>query len=167
MVADASAAGGARLQNPNAGAAKIASAFATPANYFELTFDAVAGQPYRLWVRGKAEGNYWGNDSVYVQFDGTVNASGTAIYRIGTTAAAEVNLEECSGCGLSGWGWQDNGWGSGILGPPIYFARTGPQRIRVQVREDGFGIDQIVLSPGRYLTTAPGALKNDVTILGR
>jgi endonuclease/exonuclease/phosphatase family metal-dependent hydrolase len=35
----------------------------------------------------------------------------------------------------------------------------------VQTREDGFWIDQIVLSPSTYLSSAPGALKNDGTIL--
>jgi len=35
----------------------------------------------------------------------------------------------------------------------------------VQSREDGFSIDQIVLSSGNYLDVAPGALKNDRTIL--
>jgi hypothetical protein len=39
--------------------------------------------------------------------------------------------------------------------------------IRVQVREDGFGIDQIVLSAATYFTSAPGSLKNDATILPR
>jgi hypothetical protein len=66
---------------------------------------------------------------------------------------------------LSGWGWQDNGNGAGVLGPLVYFATTGPQRIRVQVREDGLALDQIVLSPQRYLQSAPGASKNDTVIL--
>jgi hypothetical protein len=66
---------------------------------------------------------------------------------------------------LSGWGWQDNGWGVGVLGPLVYFGATGPQRIRVQTREDGLSIDQIVLSPSRYFTQSPGKLKNDTTIL--
>ena len=70
-----------------------------------------------------------------------------------------------SGCGLSGWGWQDNGYGAGVMGPDIYFATTGRHTIRVQVREDGLGIDQIVLSPGTYLTKSPGALKSDTTIV--
>ena len=38
------------------------------------------------------------------------------------------------------------------------------ERMRAPAPE-GLGIDQVVLSPGRYLTTAPGALKNDTTIL--
>src|SRR5687767_15816499 len=116
-----------------------------------MTFDAVAGRPYRLWLHGRAENNYWGNDSVYAQFSGSVTSSGTPTFRIGTTSGTEVNLEECSGCGLSGWMWQDNGWGQDILGPAIYFATTGQQRLRVQIREDGISIDQILLSPSTYL----------------
>jgi hypothetical protein len=76
-----------------------------------------------------------------------------------------MNLEDCGGCGLSGWGWQDNGWGVGVLGPVIYFQTTGVQTIRIQTREDGFSIDQVVLSPSTYLNSSPGALKNDNTIL--
>ena len=34
-------------------------------------------------------------------------------------------------------------------------------------REDGVSIDQVVLSPASYLTRAPGALKNDTTILAK
>jgi hypothetical protein len=166
-VADTTAAGGQRVRHPDAGAAKIATAAAQPTNYFEVTFNAVAGTPYRLWIRGKADNNNWANDSVFAQFDGAVDANGAAQFRIGTTGASEVNIEDCSGCGLAGWGWQDNGWGVGVRGPLIYFANSGPQRLRIQTREDGLSIDQIVLSPSRYLTASPGALKNDTTILPR
>ena len=31
--------------------------------------------------------------------------------------------------------------------------------------EDGYGIDQIGLSPGKYLSASPGQQKNDTTIL--
>ena len=101
---------------------------------------------------------------MFVQFSGSVTAEGAPIYRIGTTSATTVNLEDCSGCRLAGWGWQDNGWGVGLLGPPIYFDGT-TQTIRIQQREDGYSIDQIVLSPSMYLSRAPGALKNDSLIL--
>lgn len=165
LVADATAASGQRAWNPDAGAAKIVTAAASPADYIELTFNAEAGRAYRLWIRGKAERDDWSNDSVHVQFSGSTDAQGTAMYRIGTTSSAEYNLESCKGCGVSGWGWEDNGWGVGVLGPTIYFAATGPQKIRIQTREDGLSIDQVVLSSGTYLTTAPGAAKNDSTIL--
>jgi hypothetical protein len=164
-TADATAAGGVRLQSTNAGAAKVGAPLASPSHYFELTFDAEAGRAYRLWMRGRADGNSWANDSVFVQFDGSLTQAGAAGYRIGTTSALTVNIEDCSGCGLSAWGWQDPGYGVNVLGPTLRFARTGPQRLRVQVREDGIGIDQIVLSSGRYASAAPGALKNDRTLL--
>ena len=164
-VTDASAAGGARLQNPDRGAPKLLTAAAAPVAYFELSFQALAGVPYRLWMRGTAAANSYANDSAFVQFDHSVNASGAPVYRIGTTDATTYVLEACSGCGVSGWGWEDNGYGPGVLGPPIYFATTGTHRVRVQVREDGLGIDQIVLSSGLYVTSAPGAAKADTTIL--
>jgi phosphatidylserine/phosphatidylglycerophosphate/cardiolipin synthase-like enzyme len=165
VVSDATAAGGARLANVDAGAAKLATALANPTQFFELTFSAQAGVPYRLWIRGRAQNDYWGNDSVFVQFSNSVTTVGTATWRIGTTSATDVNLEACSGCGLSGWGWQDNGWGTGVMGPVVQFDITGLQTIRIQTREDGLSIDQVVLSPSTYLNASPGALKNDTTIL--
>ena len=155
VASDSAAVGGKKMRHPDGGAAKISTAIASPANYFELTFTATAGIPYRLWVHGRADGDDWDNDSVFVQFSGSVTSSRTAIYRIGTTSATEMNLEECKGCGLGGWRWQDNGWGKGVLGPAIYFATTGTQKLRVQTREDGLSIDRILLSPSTYLTKAP------------
>ena len=165
VVSDATAAGGKRIQNPNLGAAKLSTPLASPANYFELTFNAEAGKPYRLWIRGKATNNHYANDSAFVQFDHSVDKAGAARWRIGTTSAADYVLEDCSGCAISGWGWQDTGYGAGVLGPEVYFSTSGAQRIRIQVREDGLGIDQVVLSPAKYLTTAPGPPRNDNTIL--
>ncbi len=163
-TSDGSAAGASRMYQPNAGDAKITTALVNPSNYFELTFDAAAGVGYRLWMRLNAEGSSPYNDSVHVQFSGSVTSSGSPVFRIGTTDATVVNLEQCNGCGVQGWGWEDNGWGVNVLGPLIYFATTGTQTIRVQQREDGVSIDQILLSPEKFKTTAPGTLKNDTTI---
>jgi phosphatidylserine/phosphatidylglycerophosphate/cardiolipin synthase-like enzyme len=165
VESDSTAAGGAKIRNPNAGAAKIITASANPASYFELTFHAQAGVGYHLWLRGRADSNSWANDSVFVQFNNSVTSTGTPTYRIGTTSAAEVNLEDCNGCGLANWGWQDNGYGLNVMGPLIYFATAGPQTLRVQVREDGFSIDQVVLSNEIFVKSSPGALKNDTQIL--
>ena len=167
VVADAGAAGGNRISNSDAGAPKRGNAVADPSDYFEMSFNAQAGTSYRLWVRGKAQNDFWGNDSVFVQFSDSVDSGGNPVYRIGTNKAAEMNLEDCSGCGIQGWGWQDNGWGIGVLGPLLRFQSTGAHTLRIQVREDGLSIDQIVLSPESYLNTAPGALKNDNTILAK
>ena len=164
---DSGAAGGASEHHPDVGAPKVVTALSTPANYFEMTFNADAGKGYRLWVRAKAERNYYGNDSVYFQFSQSATSTGTPTYRIGTTSATTFVLEDCSGCSLSGWGWNDNGYGTGVLGPLIYFEKSGPQTLRVQGREDGIYIDQIVLSAQKYLTTPPGAPRADATILPR
>ena len=51
------------------------------------------------------------------------------------------------------------------LGPEIRFATDGVKTIRVQNREDGFFVDQIVLSPSNYRNVAPGLNKDDSTIL--
>jgi phosphatidylserine/phosphatidylglycerophosphate/cardiolipin synthase-like enzyme len=164
VVADSTAAGGARLSNPNLGAARLTTAQAAPTRYFDMSFTAAAGVPYHLWIRGKAASNSWRNDSVFVQFSDTVSSSGgSPVYRIGTTSAAAVTIEDCSGCGLSGWGWNDNSFGA--MAPHLYFASSGTHTIRVQIREDGLSVDQIVLSRGPFLTAAPGATKNDGTLL--
>jgi hypothetical protein len=164
-VADPTAASHIRLQNQNRNAAKVATPLAAPADAFELTFNADAGKAYRLWVRGRAQNDDYANDSVYVQFAGSVDAGGNPVNRMGTNSAATVIIEDRTKAGLSGWGWADNGYGTD--GPLIYFAASGPQRLRVQVREDGIGLDQIVLSAVRFKTIAPGATKNDSTIVPR
>ncbi len=162
---DQGAAGGARVAQPDAGAPKVPAPLADPPHYFELTFDAQAGVGYRLWIRGTAARDYWGNDSVYVQFSGSVTESGAPVWRIGTVSATTIVLEDCSGCPLNSWGWQDNGYGLNVLGPLVYFPASGVQTIRIQAREDGIAIDQIVLSGTVYLTRAPGATRSDQTIL--
>jgi len=164
LAADTTAAFGMKVEEPDAGAAKVGTPQANPLNYFELSFTADARVPYHLWIRAKAQNNSYNNDSVYVQFSGSVTDTGVAVNRIGTPTAATVILEDCTNCGVAGWGWQDNGYGAGVLGPDIYFT-GGPQTIRIQQREDGISIDQIVLSPVTYLKTSPGLLKNDTTIL--
>ena len=167
LVADATAAGGMRLWNPNKSAGKVSRPLPDPANYFEISFQAEAGVAYHLWLRGKADRDKRNNDAVFVQFSASVDAAGTPTYRIGTKSGTLVNLADCNGCHLSGWGWQDNGFGVNVMGPAISFAQSGAQTIRVQVKQDGFSIDQIVLSAGTFLTAAPGALKNDATIVER
>jgi len=163
-VADITAAGGIRLWNPDGATPKLTSAAASPANYFDLTFDAQAGVPYHLWLRMKADNDSWQNDSVFVQFSDSLDPSGRPAWRMNTPGAAVVSLEDCTGCGERGWGWNDNGYGA--AGTLVTFERDGRHTIRVQQREDGISIDQVVLSPAAYLTTSPGANRDDTTILG-
>ena len=70
--------------------------------------------------------------------------------------------------GWSLWGWQDNAYGLNVfISADFLRQNTGPHTIRVQQREDGLSIDQILLSPVKFRTMAPGALKNDKTIYPR
>jgi hypothetical protein len=167
VVTDSTAAGGKRLEQPEAGAATIEPPLANPQHYVELGATVEAGKPYRVWLRLKGASNSGYSDSVWVQASDSVDANGNPVFRIGSTSATRVNLQDCAGCTISGWGWQDNGYGTNVLGPTLRFATGGAQTIRIQAREDGVSIDQIVLSPATYLTRAPGALKNDTTILAK
>ena len=75
-----------------------------------------------------------------------------------------MNLEPCSNCGTGDWGWTDTGyWRSQPTS--VSFASSGGHTIRVQTREDGAQIDQLVLSPSNYLYNAPGRNSGDTTIL--
>jgi phosphatidylserine/phosphatidylglycerophosphate/cardiolipin synthase-like enzyme len=166
LTADTTAAAGWRLGSSDVGF-KVSSPLANPTDYFEMSFNASAGVPYRLWLRGKAVSNSWANDSAFVQFSDSVTSGGTPTWQIGTTSATAVTIEDCTSCGLSAWGWNDNLTTSvaGALGTPVYFATTGTHTVRVQLREDGLSLDQIVLSQSTFLNAAPGTTKNDGTIL--
>lgn len=156
-----------RLTHPNTNAPKLQAPLANPTDYVEFGFLADPTQEYKLWIRMKAENDHWSNDSVFVQFSGAKDAAGNPVYQLGTTSALAVNLEECSGCGVSGWGWEDDGWGAvNRNGTTLRFPEGGRQIIRIQTREDGVSLDQVVLSAEKYLTTRPGAAKNDTTKLG-
>ena len=159
LRADATAAGGQALWHPNRAAASLKVPSATPATFAEFTFVAEAGRPYHVWLRGRAEWNDPANDSVHLQFTNVNEA------RIGTTTSIAISLEEQALAGLSGWGWQDRGYGAGVVGAPITFTVSGTQTLRLQPREDGLLIDQIVISADRFTTTPPGPPKNDMTIV--
>jgi hypothetical protein len=158
----ADAAGGVMLLNPDKGAAKRAAALAAPASYVEFTVNAAAGTPYYLWIRMRATNNSYSNDSLYIQFNNATDAAGAALGKIGSTAALSMILEEGSGAGVSGWGWNDAAYGG--VAVPIYFAKGGAQTIRIQQREDGVAWDQLILSSGSF-ATPPGLTKNDTTLI--
>ena len=162
-----SAAGGQLLSSADSGWANTSGPSTAPANSVDFTFSAPSATAYHVWLRMRATGNSKYNDSVYLQFSDAVDAGGAAIFGLGTTTGVTVNLApDTSNSGLSGWGWQD---GTYWLTQPktLRFATTGTHTLRIQTREDGVQIDQVVLSPASYLTTAPGQASNDATILPR
>jgi hypothetical protein len=166
-VADTTAASSTKVRHPNVGAARITAPLASPTHHVELTFFAEAGVDYRMWIRGRADSNSWQNDSAYIQFSDSVTAAGAPTWRIGTTSATTYTLENCTNCSMSGWGWNDNNYGGVFLGTPVRFASTGTHTIRIQTREDGLAFDQVVLSAKRYFDVAPGAVRNDTTLLAK
>jgi hypothetical protein len=167
QVADASAAAGDKLSDPDAGAATIGGPLAAPADYFDATFQAAGATRYRLWIRMHAIANSKLNDSVFVQFSDSTDGSGNAIYRMNTTGGLLVNLATDSGASsLNGWGWQRNAYWLSDTGD-VWFQNGGLHTIRVQVREDGVEIDQIVLSPVTYANNPPGPVGNDNTIVAK
>ena len=172
-VADSTSPNGVKLGTPDAGAPSIEAA-AAPASYVDVGFDAVAGTPYTLWMRMQALGNSKYNDSLWVQFSGAL-LDGAPAYGINSASALLVNLaDDPAGGSIAGWGWVNGAYWLEQRAT-VTFANTGPQMLRVQVREDGVAFDQIVLSPRTYLGTAaacptscagaPGPLTNDRTIV--
>jgi hypothetical protein len=166
LVADASAAGGQMLASVDKGWANTNSADATPANYVEFVFSASANTPYHVWVRLRASGNSGTNDSVYAQFSDAVTTTGAALYRIATRNALVLNLQQSKNGPLNGWGWIDGAYWLSQTST-LRFASTGNHTLRIQTREDGVQIDQIVISPSTYLTTAPGQVSGDSTIIAK
>jgi hypothetical protein len=163
---DPTAADGTLLRHPDAGEPKLTAPLATPTNYVDGEFAADPTQTYKLWLRWRADGNHWSNDSVFVQFEGATDANGNPVYEIGSTSALAVNLEECSGCGISGWGWEDDGWGAkNVNGAARLRFPNGRGRVRIQTREDGVSFDQLVLSASQFVSARPGTAKNDTTVV--
>jgi hypothetical protein len=100
----------------------------------------------------------------WVQFSDALSG-GSPIYPIGTTSGLDVNLATDSAAGsLNGWGWQNTAY---WLSQPttVTFATSGSHTMRIQLREDGVQLDQIVLSGAQYLSAAPGGVTNDSTIV--
>jgi endonuclease/exonuclease/phosphatase family metal-dependent hydrolase len=158
------AAGSMQMTSSDYGWSSLASPQAAPANYIEATFAAQAGTQYRIWLRLRGAGNSKWNESVWVQFSDSYGTNGSAVHRIGTTGGLLVNLERCKDCGISGWGWQGGAyWLSQAT--VVQFSSSSTHTIRIQIREDGVAVDQVVLSPTAYRWSAPGQLINDTTIV--
>src|SRR5437870_9903633 len=165
-VGGADAAGGQYLASVDKGWAAISAPLAVPTDFFEATFVANANTAYHVWLRLRASGDSKWNDSVWVQFSDARDANGALVAAIGSTSGLLVNLENCYGCGTAGWGWQDKAYWANPAAT-VRFATTGSRTLRVQTREDGVQVDQIVLSASTFLTSAPGQVANDRTIIAR
>jgi hypothetical protein len=137
---------------------------AAPGDYFDFTFTAPANTPYHVWLRLRAAGNSKLNDSVFVQFSDALDGNGAAVDRLSAQSGLAINLQSCNGCALAGWGWMD---GAYWLSPAavVSFAGGGSHTLRIQTREDGVQLDQVVIGTGAYLIAPPGQNMNDHTIV--
>jgi regulation of enolase protein 1 (concanavalin A-like superfamily) len=162
-AADSTSPNGVKLVTSDTGVSNTDNPLAFPAHYFDVSFSPEAGTPYRIWVRMNALGNSKWNDAVWVQFSGAL-ANGSPVYPLNSTSGLLVNLAtDSSASSLNGWGWENTAYW--LSQPTTLTFGSGPQTLRIQVREDGVQIDQIVLSPNTYLNTAPGPVTNDSTIV--
>src|SRR5205807_2748775 len=131
-----------------------------------------AGTAFTFWIRLKALNNSKYNDSFYVQFSDALS-SGSPIYPLNSTSGLVVNLAtDSTGSSDQNWGWVN---GAYWLSQPatFTFASTGSHTMRVQIREDGFEFDQVVLSPSNFFNasascptscgSAPGGVTNEST----
>jgi hypothetical protein len=171
---DSSSPNSVMLATPAGSPANTTSALAAPPDYVDVTFTAAANTRYTLWLRLRALNNSKSSDSIWVQFaDAQIN--GAAAYPVGSTSGLLVNLAtDSTGNSDQGWGWVN---GAYWLTQPttVTFAAGGAQTLRIQVREYGVALDQIVLSPNTFFNTsascpnscgaAPGPVSNDHTIV--
>ena len=150
VVSDSGAAGGAKIRHADGGAAKIDHGLREPGQLLRAhvlgdqgcSVPAVGARPGRRRRLGQRFGlravlrqrQLVGRRGLPHRHDVGDRSQPRGLQRLRPRAAGQ---------------WQDNGWGHGVLGPVIYFATTGTQRMRVQTREDGLSIDRIILSPSQ------------------
>ena len=166
LASDATSPNGITLATPDNGWSTTDVPLASPADYVDVTFTADANAPYTVWFRLKALNNNKFNDAVWVQFADAL-AGGAPIYPINSTSALLVNLAtDALATSLNNWGWAHGAYWL-TQTTTVSFATTGPHTMRIQVREDGVRLDQIVLSSGRYASAAPGGPTGDATIVAK
>jgi hypothetical protein len=163
-ASDPTSPNGIKLVTPDNGWTSADAPLASPADYIDITFSASASVPYTLWLRMHALNDNKYNDSLWVQFS-DAQAGGSSIYPMNSTSGLDVNLaSDSTGSSLAGWGWDNRAYWLAQT-TTLTFATSGTHTVRIQVREDGVQFDQVVLSPSRYLSSPPGPLRNDSTIV--
>ena len=90
-ASDPTSPNGVKLITPDTGFAVDRRAGGVAAHYVDVTFNANAGTPYRLWLRMQALNNSKFNDSLWVQFSDAMSG-GSSIYPMNTTSGLDVNL---------------------------------------------------------------------------
>ena len=153
-----------KLVTPDFGLSQLDAPLATPTDYIDVTFTANASTSYTLWLRLQATADSKWNDAVWVQYS-DAQSGGSSVFPLNTTSGLLVNLAtSAEATSLNKWGWVNTAyWLSQAT--TVTFATTGSHTLRIQIREDGVQLDQIVLSPSHYLTSPPGGPTNDTTVV--
>jgi glucose/arabinose dehydrogenase len=162
---DSGSPNGVKLATPDAGTANLNVPLAAPIDYVDVTFNANSGTPYTLWLRLKALNNIKFNDAVWVQFSDARTLNGAPIYAMNSSSGLLVNLAtDSTASSLNSWGWQNGAYWLNQA-TTLTFASSGSHTLRIQVREDGVQLDQIVLSPNTFRNSPPGPVGGDTTIV--
>ena len=117
-----------------------------------FTVPVVSDTDYRCWVHlkvgaplGKSMANI-----VWLQFSDAVDVAGIAAYQPGSNSYLTAQ-----GPAAEGWTWVGCDLQGGEEGTLINFSTSGEVTVRIQAGAEGVGFDQFVLSPAKYLETAP------------
>lgn len=123
---------------------------AQPADYAEFEFEAAAGVPFTIWVRGQNLDGSITSDAFWMQFDGD----------IGTTKLGAGHRHS------RGFGnWVDvfpartSAWSSALpqeKPQTVTFASSGKHRLRIQPRHPRHVVEQIWLSTSQSTLPPPG-----------
>lgn len=127
------------------------AAESSPTHYFDTNFKARSNTLYHVWARLKvaAASDFGTSDSLYLQFSDALE-DGDPVNRIGGSQGLVVSQ------GDNTWAWDDIWQGTQTTGEIMSFEWSGDHTVRIQRREDGFAVDQIVLSSSTYFNQPPG-----------
>lgn len=147
---DAASPGGKLVGTPNDGG----DLDAPPENDPHVTFTVrvQAGVPYRCWVHmkvGPPKGVALAN-KVYVQFSDAVDAANKEFLKPRSSSFLTAN-----GPTRQGWHWVGCDASAGAADRLVRFRTSGDVTVRIQAGMEGVGFDQFVLSPSRFLESAP------------
>ena len=164
LIADTTAAYGVAMGNPDAGLAKVTTALAATCELRRVHLPGGRGQSLSPWGRGKADKDSWANDSVQ-------SSSAALSMRRGGRGANRIDerlrhqprgrrQRRGGGLGLAGQRLRRGR----ALGLVVKFQTSGPRRCACRPGRTASTSTRFVLSSVKYLTVAPGPLKNDSTI---
>lgn len=147
---DAASPGGKLVGTPNTGGNLDPPPEADPHVTFKVTVEG--GVPYRCWVhmkvgtpRGLSRANV-----LWVQVSDAVDQSGRQILKPDTRSYLTAR-----GPSAPGWAWVPCNSSEPGADHLIRFRADGQVTVRLQAGMEGVGFDQFVLSPARYLDSAP------------